>query len=160
MERVNKIINHPLWNAAIKDIETSEKDRKFCRHGREHLLDTARIAYIFSLEENLNISKEIIYAAALLHDIGRSEAYSGGLPHEEAGVALARKILLECDFDHDEVDLISDSILSHREKCALKNDNLCTILYMADKKSRICLFCDARNECKWDYEKMNMSLDV
>ena len=160
MERVNKIINHPLWNAAIKDIETSEEDRKFCRHGREHLLDTARIAYIFSLEENLNISKEIIYAAALLHDIGRSEAYSGGLPHEEAGAALARKILLECDFDHDEVDLISDSILSHREKCALKNDNLCTILYMADKKSRMCLFCDARNECKWDYEKMNMSLDV
>ena len=160
MERVNKIINHPLWNAAIKDIETSEEDRKFCRHSREHLLDTARIAYIFSLEENMNIGKEIIYAAALLHDIGRSEAYSGGLPHEEAGAALARKILLECDFDHDEVDLISDSILSHREKCALKNDNLCTILYMADKKSRICLFCDARNECKWDYEKMNMSLDV
>lgn len=160
MERVNKIINHPLWNDAVSDIEHSEKDRKFCRHGREHLLDTARIAYIFSLEENLNISKEIIYAAALLHDIGRCEAYSGGLPHEEAGAALARKILLECDFDHDEVDLISDSILSHREKCALKNNNLCTILYMADKKSRICLFCDARNECKWDYEKMNMSLDV
>ena len=86
MEKVNKIINHPLWIDAVSDIEHSEKDRKFCRHGREHLLDTARIAYIFSLEENLNmnISKEIIYAAALLHDIGRSEAYSGGLPHEGA----------------------------------------------------------------------------
>lgn len=160
MERVNKIINHPLWIDAVSDIENSEKDRKFCRHGREHLLDTARIAYIFSLEENLNISKEMIYAAALLHDIGRSEAYAGGLPHEEAGAALARKILLECDFDHDEVDLIADAILSHREKSALKNDVLSRILYMADKKSRMCLFCDARNECKWDFEKMNMTLDI
>ena len=62
-------------------ITKKELNRKFCCHNIEHSLDVARIGYIMILEQNLNIDKELFYAAALLHDAGR---YSG-TPHNESG---------------------------------------------------------------------------
>ena len=66
MERVNRICEHPVWKWHMERLAEYEKDRIFCRHGMEHLLDVARIAYIENLENNRGISKEIIYGAALL----------------------------------------------------------------------------------------------
>ena len=53
----------------------------------------ARLAYIFALERNLDCSRELIYCTALLHDIGRAEQYTNGIPHDEAGVTIAGQIL-------------------------------------------------------------------
>ena len=78
MERVNKICGHPVWKWHMERLAEYEKDRIFCRHGVEHLLDVARIAYIENLEKNSGLSKEIIYGAALLHDIGRYLQYTEG----------------------------------------------------------------------------------
>ena len=39
----------------------------------EHFLDVARLMYIYNLEDQAGFSKEMIYAAGLLHDIGRYE---------------------------------------------------------------------------------------
>ena len=69
MERVNKIWRHPVWKQHMEHLAEYEKNRIFCRHGIDHLMDVARIAYIENLEKNCGISKEIIYGAALLHDI-------------------------------------------------------------------------------------------
>ena len=68
MERINKISEHPLWKLNMTQLKEAERDRIFCKHGIEHLLDVARIAYIENLEQNCGVSKEGIYAAALLHD--------------------------------------------------------------------------------------------
>ena len=54
-----------------------EHDREFCCHQITHLLDVARIAYIKNLEAGLGIDKELIYTAAILHDIGKSFAVHG-----------------------------------------------------------------------------------
>ena len=91
MERVNKICGHPVWKWHMERLAEYEKDRIFCRHGIEHLLDVARIAYIENLEKNSGISKEIIYGAALLHDIGRYLQYTEGIPHEKAEEFPTRK---------------------------------------------------------------------
>ena len=85
MERVNKIWRHPVWKQQMEHLAEYEKNRIFCRHGMDHLMDVARIAYIENLEKNCGISKEIIYGAALLHDIGRYLQYTEGIPHEKAG---------------------------------------------------------------------------
>ena len=87
-----------------------EKDRIFCRHGVEHLLDVARIAYIENLEKNSGLSKEIIYGAALLHDIGRYLQYTEGIPHEKAGADLAGEILKDCGFTGKEQEEILGAI--------------------------------------------------
>ena len=51
MERINKLINHPLYKEYIGKIESYECQREFCRHDRKHFLDVSRIAYLFYLEE-------------------------------------------------------------------------------------------------------------
>ncbi len=80
MERVNKILKHDLFNTYLKRNKMAEENRRFCRHDMEHFLDVARLAMIFNLRQDLSIPKEMIYAAALLHDIGRWRQYEDGTP--------------------------------------------------------------------------------
>lgn len=70
-----------------------EHDREFCCHQITHLLDVARIAYIKNLEAGLGIDKELIYTAAILHDIGKALQYTDKIPHEIAGEKIAGEIL-------------------------------------------------------------------
>jgi len=56
----------------------------------------ARISYLMILEKRLPVSKDIIYATALLHDLGRADQYEKGISHEEAGAILAEEILTDC----------------------------------------------------------------
>ncbi len=154
MQRCNLIYNHPLYKERTSIIENTERDRKFCRHNLEHSLDVARIAYIDCLENGLGIKKELIYAAALLHDAGR---YSG-VPHNISGAELAEKIMPDCGFTAEETELVRNAISGHRD--TKHCDEFSKILYNADKKSRMCFKCQAQDECYWDNEKRNHSIEV
>lgn len=83
MERVNQICKHPLWVESVKKIQALEQQRIFCRHNIPHFLDVARLSWIENLEQGLGISKELIYAAAMLHDIGRHLQYTEQIPHDK-----------------------------------------------------------------------------
>lgn len=76
--------------------------------------------YIYALEEHLELSKELIYAAALLHDIGRAQQYQYNIPHDIAGVEIAREILTDLHFTEQEKELILSSIGHHREIPAVR----------------------------------------
>lgn len=154
MERCNKIYTHPLFQKRLNEISTAEINRKFCLHNTEHALDVARIGYILILESNLDIPKELFYAAALLHDIGR---YTG-IPHNESGAETARLILPECDFTKEETSLICNAIKGHRTNS--NSDVFSEILYEADKKSRMCFMCNAQEECYWENEKKNLDITI
>ena len=93
MKRVNRIWEHPLYREAYVRIQELEQDREFCGHSAEHFLAVARLMRIYDLQEDTGLSKESIYAAALLHDIGRHLQYLEGTPHQEASAALAAEIL-------------------------------------------------------------------
>lgn len=159
MDRVTKIISNELYKESQKAIDTYEKERKFCRHDFNHYLDTARIAYIISLEEEYNFSKEIIYATALLHDIGRIDEYKMGISHDVASAKKAKIILEQCDYENSEIELICKAIKNHREyknKYSIdKEMTLSELLYKADKLSRCCYNCNAYLECKWSDEVKN-----
>lgn len=161
METVEAVRSHPLYQEHLARLAELERDRVFCRHGIGHLLDTARIAWIFNLEYNLGFRKEAVYAAALMHDIGKDEQYERGIPHEEASARIAREILddMGAAFDESECDAIVAAIREHRrlpEGASL----LGTMLYDADKASRTCFACPAREDCSWSSEKMNLSVRV
>lgn len=160
MEKVNKICSHPLFLSSLAKIQELEKERIFCRHNTEHFLDVARIAYIENLEKNLHISKEKIYAAAMLHDIGRHLQYLQGIPHERGSAMIAEKILKDCGFEKEEQEEILSAIMGHRTPETRVSDNLAGLLYRADKKSRICAFCSACQECNWSTEKKNLVITV
>ena len=157
MERIDNILHHPKFMEAISKTTEMEKDRIYCLHGLEHAVDTARISYILTLEENLSIDKDIIYAAALLHDTGRFSQYMSGTPHQQISIELAKEILPQCGYNSAEISEILIAINSHRH--GETKNLLGKILQQADNLSRLCFNCKARSTCKWDKNEMNMSLE-
>lgn len=158
--RVNKILKHPDFLSCVREVERLEKTRPFCGHGMEHLLAVARLACIENLEEGHGISRERIYAAALVHDLGRLKQYQTGECHHTAGLALIEKILRECDFREPETAEILEAVAEHGNPLMQNAEGLKGLLYRADKKSRMCWNCAAEAQCEWDRKKKNLTLSV
>jgi len=148
MDKANLIIERPIFKESLKKINALEENRVFCRHGMDHFVDVARIAWILALEGQVAVDKELVYAAAYLHDIGRHMEYEQGVPHEKASAAIASQILLECGFGSKAIGQIIDAILSHRSGSS--KSALSQLLFRADKLSRRCFECDSFDECDWD----------
>lgn len=154
MERFQKIIWHKTYQETYERLQQLETGRKFCGHDMEHFLSVARISYLMILEQNLPISKDIIYATALLHDLGRADQYEKGISHEEAGALLAEEILKDCGYTEEERQFMTDTILKHRD-IKEEKESFTSIFYRADKLSRDCIHCKAREECYWSENKKN-----
>ncbi len=163
MGRVEAVWMHPAYQTAYRQLVELERDRLFCRHGLEHLIDTARIMWIRNLELGLGLDREVVYATALLHDIGKGVQHATGIPHEQCGARLAGDILAtlpaESVFTADERAAMLTAIRGHRH---LREgaEPLERLLYQADKASRPCFACRARAVCSWSDEKKNLSIAV
>ena len=120
---------------------------------REHVCDSEK-------RSSVPITKELIYAAALLHDIGRADQYLYGTPHDEASARYADRILEECGFHAEERAVICSAIRKHRENEKQGAEYLSALLYEADKKSRLCMECAACDSCKWPDEKKNREINA
>lgn len=158
--RVNKILKHPDFLGCVREVEELEKSRIYCGHGMDHLLDVARLAYVENLEKGHGISKERIYAAGLLHDLGRLKQYRTGEDHHTAGLVLIEKILKECDFREPEAKDILEAIAEHGNPLMQDAEGLKGLLYRADKKSRMCWNCAVEAQCDWSRKKKNLILSV
>lgn len=156
MDRVNEILRHQVFSAHLSRLETMEQARIFCRHSLPHLLDVARMMWIAALERQLPLNREVVYAAALLHDLGRVEQIEAGIPHHQASAQLAARILPDAGFGDEEIALIQDAIASHRSDGG--ENRLGQLLYWADKESRTCWVCPAKSECNWPDEKKNWEI--
>lgn len=160
MERVNKILEHQSFQKYMRLNEDAELDREFCRHDIGHFLDVARLAEILNLREDSQVEEELIYACALLHDIGRYQQYANGRPHEEASAELAPAILRDCGFTDKETGVIIKAILGHRKKETGLEAGLPGLLYRADKLSRSCFACKAEKKCNWKEDKKNRQIII
>lgn len=158
MKIVNKVLHNELYQKTMREISELEKDRIFCKHDIEHLLNAARIMIIEVLEKNININREIIYITALLHDIGRAEEYVNNEPHSIAGIRVANEILYQCGVSYENKNMILTAISSHNNH--EKTNELGKILKTADKLSRNCYLCSAYSQCKWSDEKKNKNIRV
>ena len=179
MERINKIIKHRLFREYIEKIRIHEQDRIFCKHDTIHFLDVCRLAEIdwlnycmLQMKSNSSvqgglvitestlqqINRELLYAAGLLHDIGRWQEYETGVRHEISSAELAPGILKECGFLQEEIEKIVYAIINHRNSDVKEQISLAGFLYRADKKSRPCYFCGAEKECDWSATKKNLEL--
>ena len=143
MDRVNAIYRNNEYKKLLHAISDREKDRQFCRHGLQHLLDVARIATIIALDGSIDIKRDVIYAAALMHDTGRAVSDSA---HAYYSAKLCVDILPSCGYSQEETALIADAVSNHGEG----KDGLAGILRRADRLSRICFECAQADKCKWD----------
>lgn len=163
MPRLNSVWNHALYQKYYKENEEIEKDRMFCCHQISHLLDVARIAYIKNLENDMGLKKELIYTAAILHDIGKALQYKQKIPHEIAGEEIAREILETLPennaFTQEEQDWILEAVRGHRRKCAGMTEAAC-LFYESDKRSRNCFACPVSEMCNWSEEEKNKEIKI
>ena len=71
------------------------------------------------MEQDLELEKEVIYAAAVLHDIGKYAQYEDGTPHEQSGEKVASEILDslpdDAAFFEEEKRMILTAIRGHRK---------------------------------------------
>ena len=158
MSRVEAILQDERFRYGVQRINELEQQRVFCRHGLDHLLDVARIAWIMALEQQLPLPKDIIYGAALLHDLGRYRQYEAQIPHHQASAELAAEILPAAQYSAAEVAIIIAAIQQHSADGQAQEQQLAQILYQADKLSRNCFQCSAQRDCKWPEEKRNKTV--
>lgn len=165
MCRVDKLINNSCFLEKMQLLEQLEQNRQFCKHGWQHCFDVARAAALLNEERKLGFSKELLYAMALVHDIGRCEQYLEDCRHEEASAKIAGAILTQCDFSKTEIEWITCAILHHSGKKGTeplddRKRNLVELLVDADKKTRLCFHCKAADTCKWPMERRNLTVQI
>jgi len=156
MQRIEKIVKHPLLIKQMRKNAESETNRTFCKHDLSHALDVARIAQLMNLEQSLSLEKELVYAMALLHDITKWQQYEDGIPHNESAIAPAKEILEDTGFSEEEIDKITYAILHHR-KGPPDEHPYAKLLFEADKLARPCFFCDAQADCHRDNRLKNLT---
>ncbi len=158
MDRINQILQHPLFKQYMEANAAREKERVFCRHNMSHVLDVARIAYILNIEEAHHLSRDMIYGAALLHDIGRHVQYETGEKHAYVSARLAPEILHDCGFSKEEQEAIVSAIYTHSDKSIIGGKGLNALIAKADQLSRACYSCPAEKECNWSMERKNWEI--
>ena len=146
MKRIEAILQDVRFQKSLLRIEQLEQRRIFCRHGLEHLLDVARIAWILTMEGQLPLDKEIVY-----------RQYEEQIPHHQASAGLAAEILPEAGYNLAETTLIIDAIAQHGKPNS-EQSSLAQVLYQADKLSRNCFRCTVQDQCKWPEEKRNRTI--
>lgn len=152
LKNTNQLFSNYDYQFYLSKIDSHEKNRDFCRHNMTHFLSVARITTIKCLEKQMNLSKDLIYTTALLHDIGRFIQYEDSTPHEIASHKLAYTFLETLDFSSKENSIILDAIINHRNPKSLGFNR---IFYLSDKLSRECFSCPVEKECSWSHNKKN-----
>jgi len=155
MQRIDKLLADKRYQEYLSLNEAAEDKRIFCSHGAQHSLDVARIAYILWLEEGGKPDKkELIYAAGLLHDIGRHRQYNDlSLDHATESARLAEPLLADTGFDQEETAIILQAVAGHRKSAPA---TYASLLYRADKLSRLCFHCAAEAECYWPVKNQRL----
>lgn len=162
--RVPIIRRDPFYLECLSLNADRERDRLFCRHDRRHMELVAQISWkiikntdgldVFAKTEGLSGIKaalEVIYAAGLLHDIGRWRQYDTGENHALAGSVMAVEVLKRAGFSAMETGVVTRSIREHR-KVFPGQSYLGRVLCLADDLSRPCVSCEARLDCyKYDH---------
>lgn len=165
MERLNLILMDPFYLQCLERNKLAEVDRKFCKHSFQHAIDVARITYMLCLEseslakfieennlKSTEVLKEVVYTAAILHDLARWKQYESGGDHALLGGDMAGEVLQKYSFQPREIELIISAIRQHRSLGSSPNllDNN---LNLADDLSRPCTQCSAKDDC-YKFEKM------
>lgn len=159
MDRIDAIVRDPLFQECLFKTREMEREREFCKHDLQHFVDVARITYILILEsgafrnfikennlKGARDAKEVVYAAGILHDVGRWRQYETGEDHSAVGARYAGEIMERAGFDRDEIRVVTRAILEHRAQ-GNQMTHLGELLHRADNLSRACHECSAREKC-------------
>ena len=161
--KYHKILENMEYRYCLDKLDELEQDRIYCRHGLEHFYAVARITLMLAQEGGISVDEDVVYGAALLHDLGRYDINAEN--HEAVSCELARKILPDCEYNFDTIQQIVNIISNHRGRYSIskiqelrrsKKLDLNECFRVADQISRRCFECKSSETCKWkDEEKIH-----
>lgn len=103
-------------------MKISEKETKIFVQVSDLLKDTIACQYVEHTKKVINYCRKLgaieganmklLIPAAILHDVGRCKDNSL-LGHVEKGIPIARRILTECDYKEEQINLILQVIAEH-----------------------------------------------
>lgn len=174
MRFVAELLKNQEYRQRLQRLQKLEAERIYCCHDIRHFMDVARLAQLRNLEENMQQDKEMIYLYALLHDMGRAAEYEQGISHAESSADFAGEILVHIGYPPEKTAVIQNAVRSHRETAEEKvskrgapenhqpesdrrEDSFAALMKWADKASRMCFLCEAKNTCKWSEEQKNQA---
>ncbi|MCR5667243.1 MAG: HD domain-containing protein [Eubacterium sp.] len=158
------------YKAYMKQLAELEQDRKFCRHGEDHLMEVASLAAWAASVCRVPHDPDIIILAAMLHDIGR---VYGNAHHDESSAKIAQELMVQIRVPEDIRVRVLDLIEAHRNKDPKKYliktydqlrdaleevsevERLAFVFAWADNRVRNCYECKATAECYWSESRKN-----
>lgn len=146
-DRIQCLLANRQFITYMDQNATAEKDRLFCRHGLDHSLAVAEAAVVMAQAQQQPIKDDVVYAAGLLHDIGRWREYAAKEDHALVGSVLAVEILRNCGYNREEEQTVIMAIKHHRNE-QNQGQDLSAVLYRSDKLVRPCSTCQAKKQCK------------
>ncbi|NLF46399.1 MAG: HD domain-containing protein [Syntrophomonadaceae bacterium] len=159
MKRIDLLLQDSLYNEYLHRNAREEMDQRLCRHDINHHFTVAQMTFSLMLNNNdweifleetgidsQAAAKEVVYAAGLLHDIGKWKEYRDGEDLAACSARLSRTILPRALFTPDEIEIICRAI------CEQRNINkdislLGEKLYRGNNLSRMCSECHHNEEC-------------
>lgn len=152
-------MNDPFYQDCLSKNAHRETRRRYCRHDLKHMMDVSDISCkIMEKRDRLKkmaaeaglrdhySAREVVCAAALLHDMARWLQYDTGEDHAQAGARLAVGVLARAGFDDMETMTVVRAIMEHRREMP-DSSLLGFVLFLADDLSRDCSGCRARKDC-------------
>lgn len=130
MKKLSDLVMEDPRIKEVYDYAKAEYDKaNLAQHNFEHVIrDLYRVLIIADTERGVNFI--ILIPAVLLHDIGATTGdYKN---HEEAGIPIARSILLKFGYLQEEVEKICHCILVHKGRGMMPETLEAKILYDAD----------------------------
>lgn len=120
LKKIQSIVEKELWCSA---------------HNIDHVMRVYNLA--LHIGEGENVDRDVLKAAALLHDIAGAKEQgdpTGNTDHAVLGAEMAGEILNQLSFPSEKIKHIQDCILSHRYRTNNKPQTLeAKILFDADK---------------------------
>jgi uncharacterized protein len=103
-----EVVRARAQEAAVADAETYWGDNEVAFNYRwEHVQAVVRLA--LRLAELTGADREVVEAAAWLHDVAKPQSKS----HGQDGAVAARQILAETDFPPEKIETVADAIEKH-----------------------------------------------
>lgn len=115
--------------------EAVAKELSCSAHNMDHTMRVYNLC--MKLAEGEDVDREVLGAAALLHDIARVKEDSdqtGKTDHALVGAGMAAAVLAGLDFPKEKIKHVQDCIISHRYRTDKKPETMeARILFDADK---------------------------
>jgi uncharacterized protein len=119
------------WKMVVYEFATSKLEHS--AWGFQHSERDYQLALLLAESEGLLIDRDVLFAAAFLHDLGAFEPFAvAGAEHSQVAAETVASILEPTGFPMEKIGSVQTAILAHMYYAAVPEDATARVLHDAD----------------------------